>query len=141
MIKIELTFPTLEEAIAFLNSPKSVAPAAPAAEPKGPASTPPVGAEAPRRPGRPKKAEAPPPAAAPAQEVKVAEPPVSAASAPANISEADVRAALMKVNDKHGKNGLAKVGDVLKPFGVTHIRDLKPEQYVQVIAAAEKESA
>jgi hypothetical protein len=120
----------------------------------------------PRR-GRPRKAEAAapssagtstaeppaaPPASAPEQQpaapVTSAAQPATPSAAPAAAdpskpaTEADVRAVLMKVNEKYGNGGLAKVSDIVtRVGGVPSIKMLKPEQYAAVIAEAEKELA
>ncbi|MDP3939787.1 MAG: hypothetical protein Q8R92_16845 [Deltaproteobacteria bacterium] len=134
MITLKLTFNTIEEALVFLQ-PKINATAPVSAGPdKGspsvegdkdkvltsmPAAVAPITpAPAPKnKPGRPRKP--------------------AAAAAAAGPTEADVRAALMKVNDKFGASGLAKVAEVIKPFGVTRVGELKPVQYLEVIAAAD----
>jgi hypothetical protein len=145
VIKLKLEFVTFEDLQAFLQhgisanqkpaaqesqSPrKAVESAAPAAV------VPPV--DAPKKPGRPRKAVAVPDRVA-------ATPLPGATPAPLNplaLTEGDVRAALMKVNEKHGANGLAKVAEVLAPFAVQRIGELKPEQYSQVIDAAVKVAA
>lgn len=139
-----MTFNNIEEAQAFLKSrinaslplkpadagvPSNQGAAAPQlAPPPAPAIVPPAAQEgvavAPKKPGRPKKVDA-----APEQ---------PAAGGTPTLTEADVRAALMKVNDKFGTDGLAKVSEVIKPFGVARIGELKPEVYTQVIEAATK---
>jgi hypothetical protein len=108
------------------------------------AGTPPPADPEKKKPGRPKKADAPvtPPAGAVAGTTPPAASPAGPATPAASaITEAEVRAELMKVNDKFGADGLGKVAEVLQPFGVTHIRDLKPEQFAQVIEAARKAAA
>jgi len=145
MLKLTLEFTSTAELLDFLKRPPvTVAAQAEMVErPKAaPANNPdpapavtvgsPAGAgtdvAAPRKPGRPRKA---------------AEAPTEPAAAPADakLTEGDVRAALMKVNERHGADGLKVTGEVLKPFGVARISELKLEQYQAVIDAANKAAA
>lgn len=94
-------------------------PAAPAAEPK--------------RRGRPAKAVETPPAATPAP---------AAPAAPASGAKTvdDVRAAMMRVTEKHaGDKGLSLVTEIVQKYGkATRISDVKPEDYAAVIEACDK---
>lgn len=103
---------------------ETVAPQAPAALPAG--DTTPAAAPAQtekKKPGpKPKKTEG-------------GETPQTPAAA--KITDADVRKHLMGVAEKFGEGGLAKVAEILQPFGVQRITDLKPEQYAEVIKAAD----
>jgi len=136
-VTLQFTFDSIEAATEFMLN-KAAAPAAAQSAPEvkvdsdGIAPEPVAAAPeapAPKKRGRKPKTSAPdadaPAAAAPAAEV---------AAAP-TITE--VRAALMKVNDKFGQDGLAKVAELIAPFGVQKINELKPEQFPNVIAAAQ----
>ncbi len=152
---LKLTFDSIEEAQEFLASkikiktnieikptPPAVVEAmlaaakaeanADSAQCPPPAGIPPAPVAATAKRGRkPSKPSAP---QAPAQEPAL--PPDGSAAGKALTTD-DVRAALMKVNDKFGENGLAKVAELLAPFGVQKINELKPEQFPNVIGAAE----
>lgn len=136
-VTLKLHFATIQEAQEFIAGKINAAPAAQVSQPARPdspanhiASEPaaeaaPV-AEKPKR-GRPKAAQAPAPA-----DTQSAAP-----QAAAPLDQTAVRAELMKVNDKFGADGLGKVAELLQPFGVQKIADLKPEQFPQVVAAAQ----
>lgn len=148
-VTLKLTFDSIEKAQEFLQSKINVAaPAGPApvipvqkAEPD-PAATPnpaTPAAESAKSTGTENAAgagkgkggkgkEAPAPAPAPAVEPAIPVDP---------LKETDVREKLMAVNNKFGENGLSKVADLLAPFGVQKIGDLKPEQYAEVVKAAD----
>lgn len=145
-ITVTATFATVEEAAKFLST-FNAAPASgdltastatkPAEQP-GVAPQPAAPASAPQAPAAPAPA-APPAAEPPVEKKKPGRPPKPAPAAEGQkpLTSDDVRGALMKVNGAYGAEGLSKVAEVIKPFGVTHIKDLKPEQFADVIKAAE----
>lgn len=131
-VTLKLQFANIEEAQAFLAGKVNAAPAA--APVQTPAPTPPAeGTQAPaadktggaaagaagtgRKPGKPKKETTTGDQATPTHEATI-----------------DV---LTKVSEKFGKDGFAKVADILAPFGVQKVKDIKPEQRAEVIKAAE----
>lgn len=134
-VSLKFSFESIDAAQAFLvkcgavgavttpalQPAETVAPQAPAAITAG--DTTPAAAPADKKkPGpKPKKTEGgeTPPAPAP------------------KLTDADVRKHLMAVAEKFGENGLAKVAEILQPFGVQRITDLKPEQYAEVMKAAD----
>jgi len=170
MIKVTLEFPSVEAAIATLGkimvgaSVKSVAqtheaktaeppaPAAPtsrkpradAGKKRGPhqtaaAGTAPVEGDKPQPPGVTPAPVAAPETAAPASEANAPSATVQTqAPAAAAPSEADAQAALEKV---FAGKGLQAAQATLASFGVTRLRDIKPEDRAAFIAAAEKAAA
>lgn len=164
MISLTFEFRTVDEAIVFLGQQTSATPAkAKAAIDKGAASTPPASAEAPvkRGRGRPPKNAAPDaggptsaaaipasaaaPVAAPtnadpagsAQQAGTAAQPLTpSGEAPAaQPTQADAQAALEAVFEA---KGLVVAQGLLKQFGASRLREVKPADYAAFIAAAKE---
>jgi hypothetical protein len=60
------------------------------------------------------------------------------AEEPADYTLADVRTALGELRDLHGKNRPNLLVEFIKQFGVAMASQLKPEQFAEVIGAANK---
>lgn len=155
-VSLKFTFDNIEAAQAFLAGKIGGAPTQPVVVPPAastaPAPAPEVAAAATTKgKGKGKKTEsvAPEVAGSVPTGASNSEPTVSAAteSAPTPAAEPTaltpehVRAALLKVSDKFGAEGFSKVAEVLAPFGIQKVKDIKPEQYAEVVAAAEKLAA
>jgi hypothetical protein len=154
MIEVKFQFPTVAEAAVFLGQFTSTAPAATApqepqaqVQPTPPAAVPPAATstEAPKRRGRPPKAQTE--SAAPDAGTTLAASDATAAPTAVDtpaivpgaiITDADVRTALQKIAAKHGAQGLAEVSKFIASFGVQRVSELRVEQYADVIAAVEK---
>ena len=134
-VSLKFSFESIDAAQAFLvkcGAAGAVNTPALLPEPSATPPTPAGEAAAPvaekKKPGRPaKKSEVEPLGAA-----------ISAANPQTpKLTDADVRKHLMGVAEKFGEGGLAKVAEILQPFGVQRITDLRPEQYAEVIKAAD----
>lgn len=158
-VSLKFTFDNIDEAQAFLagkiaGSPtQPVVVATPAIRPADPIPAPVTATEVAaaattKGKGKGKKTESVAPDAEVASTANsVAAAPAAPESAPTPAAEPTaltpehVRAALLKVSDKFGAEGFSKVAEVLAPFGIQKVKDIKPEQYAEVVAAAEKLAA
>lgn len=137
-VSLKFTFDNIEAAQAFLAGKIAGTPTAPVAVAAAPAAAPTPAPAAEQKPEKKKGAakNATPPAPEPAPA-----PTPTPATEPTALTPEHVRAALLKVSDKFGADGFSKVAEVLAPFGIQKVKDIKPEQYAEVVAAAEKLAA
>lgn len=158
MISLTFEFRTVDEAIVFLGQQTSATPAK--VKTAGERTAAPAPAEAPvkRGRGRPPKNAAPdaggptsaaaipasaaapvaaPPTAAPVAPEPAASPAAGAAAVPeaAQPSQADAQAALEAVFEA---KGLVVAQGLLKQFGASRLREVKPADYAAFIAAAKE---